>query len=201
MKIGLNFIEICCRSFNYQYTNNGSGNGSRSTWCPAALRWTKLGDITSQWRLNERHCVSNHRRLGCLLNRLFRRTSKKTSKLCVAGLCEGNPPVTGGFPSQRASNAENVSIWWCHHKKNVANTRDEYTEINLQHIRSSVLGASINHHCFIKLRRKNKWGGSNGNKYPLMPFRDAHIKMYPYSCGCTCILYKILICIFSSLPE
>ena len=24
-------------------------------------------------------------------------------------------PVTGGFPSQRASNAENVSIWWHHH--------------------------------------------------------------------------------------
>ena len=27
----------------------------------------------------------------------------------------GNLPVTGGFPSQRASNAENVSIWWRHH--------------------------------------------------------------------------------------
>ena len=32
--------------------------------------------------------------------------------LSVTGLCEGNPPVTGGFPSQRASNTENVSIWW-----------------------------------------------------------------------------------------
>ena len=28
---------------------------------------------------------------------------------------EGNPPVTGGFPSQRASNTENISIWWRHH--------------------------------------------------------------------------------------
>ena len=25
-------------------------------------------------------------------------------------------PVTGGFPSQRASNAENASIWWRHHE-------------------------------------------------------------------------------------
>ena len=33
--------------------------------------------------------------------------SKKISKLRVTGLCEGNPPVNGGFPSQRASNAEN----------------------------------------------------------------------------------------------
>ena len=27
----------------------------------------------------------------------------------------GNSPVTGEFPAQRASNAENVSIWWRHH--------------------------------------------------------------------------------------
>ena len=25
-------------------------------------------------------------------------------------------PVTGEFPAQRASNAENVSIWWRHHE-------------------------------------------------------------------------------------
>ena len=55
--------------------------------------------------------VSNHLRP----NRLFRCRSKKTSKLCVAGICEGNPPVTGGLASQRATNAEKVSIWWRHH--------------------------------------------------------------------------------------
>ena len=40
---------------------------------------------------------------------------QRKSKLRVNGLCEGNPHVTGGFPSQRASNAENVSIWWRYH--------------------------------------------------------------------------------------
>ena len=40
---------------------------------------------------------------------------KKTSKLRVTGLCEGNSPVTGELPAQGASNAENVSIWWRHH--------------------------------------------------------------------------------------
>ena len=50
--------------------------------------------------------MSNHRCLDCLLNRLFRWRSKKTSKLHVTGLCEGNLPVAGGFPSQRASNME-----------------------------------------------------------------------------------------------
>ena len=40
---------------------------------------------------------------------------RKHQKLCVTGLCEGSPLVTGGFTSQRASKMENVSIWWCHH--------------------------------------------------------------------------------------
>ena len=53
-----------------------------------------------QWGHDERDGVSNHRRFGCLFNRLFRRKSKKT-KLRATGLCEGNLPVTGEFPSQR----------------------------------------------------------------------------------------------------
>ena len=40
---------------------------------------------------------------------------KKTSKLRVTGLCAGNSLVTGEFPAQVASNAENISIWWRHH--------------------------------------------------------------------------------------
>ena len=66
------------------------------------------------WRHNGRDCVSNQPR-DCLLNRLFRRRSKQTSKLCVTGLCAGNSPGTGEFTAQMASNAENVSIWWRHH--------------------------------------------------------------------------------------
>ena len=38
---------------------------------------------TLQWWNNARGCVSNHRRIECLLKRLFRRRSKKTSKLRV----------------------------------------------------------------------------------------------------------------------
>ena len=41
--------------------------------------------------------------------------SKKTSKLRVTGLCEGNSPVTGEFPAQKTSNAEYVPIWLRHH--------------------------------------------------------------------------------------
>ena len=45
-----------------------------------------------RWRHNECDSVSNHQPHGCLLNRLFRRRSKKTSKLPVTGLCVGNSP-------------------------------------------------------------------------------------------------------------
>ena len=45
------------------------------------------------------------------------RDKKKTSKLRVTGLCVGKSPMTGEFPAQRASNAENVSIWWRHHEE------------------------------------------------------------------------------------
>ena len=46
----------------------------------------------------------------------FRRRSKKTPKLRVTGPCAGTSPVTGEFLTQKANNAENVSIWWRHHE-------------------------------------------------------------------------------------
>ena len=71
--------------------------------------------VPLRWRHNGHDSVSNHQPHGCLLNRLFRCRSKKTSKLRVTGLCVGNSPGTGEFPAQMASDAENVSIWWRHH--------------------------------------------------------------------------------------
>ena len=53
-----------------------------------------------QWRHNGYDGVSNHQSRHCLLNRLFRRRSKKTSELRVTGLCAGNSPVTCEFPAQ-----------------------------------------------------------------------------------------------------
>ena len=73
--------------------------------------------ITLQWRHNGRGSVSNHQPHQSLLNRLFRRRWKKTSKLRVTGLCVGNSPGTGEFPAQMASKAENLSIWWRHHEQ------------------------------------------------------------------------------------
>ena len=55
-------------------------------------------DTSLHWRHNENVGVSNHQSHGCLLNRLLRRRSKKTSKLRTAGLCAGNSPGTGDSP-------------------------------------------------------------------------------------------------------
>ena len=70
---------------------------------PKETNW----NVTSQWRHNGCDGVSNHQPHECFPNRLFRRRSKKTAKLRVTGLCEEDSPVTGEFPAQSASNAEN----------------------------------------------------------------------------------------------
>ena len=62
-------------------------NGTKTTETPMAIRHLPL-----RWRHNDHDGGSNHQPHGCLLNRLFRRKSKETSKLRVTGLCVGNSP-------------------------------------------------------------------------------------------------------------
>ena len=101
-----------CRSDSLIFTKM-SRSGSRSD----ISEWVGGEKVAASllWRHNGRDGVSDHQPHKCLLNRLFRRRSKKTSKLRVTGLRAGNSPVTGEFPTKMASSAENVSIWWRHH--------------------------------------------------------------------------------------
>ena len=87
--------------------NIGSGNGVVPSANPRCILTT---NHSLQWRHNGPDGVPSHQPHNSLLNRLFRRRSSKTSKLLVTGLCVGNSPVTGKFPAQITSNAENVSI-------------------------------------------------------------------------------------------
>ena len=57
-----------------------------------------------QWRHNEHNGISDHQPHDCLLNRLYKRRWKKTSKFGVTGLWARNSPVTGEFPAQGAIN-------------------------------------------------------------------------------------------------
>ena len=80
----------------------------RKYW-PGEMYWVTFGrpwcKVTAVVRINK---ISNQQPHSCLLDRLI--MARKISKLRVTGLCERNSPVTGEFPAQRASNAENVSI-------------------------------------------------------------------------------------------
>ena len=78
---------------------------------------------TLRWRLNGYDGVSNHQPHDCLLNRLFRRRSKKTSKLCVTFLCAGKSPVPHKWPVTRKMfpfddvimKCGRRSVSWCRH--------------------------------------------------------------------------------------
>ena len=121
--------------------------------------WPLPSNVALQWRHNERDCVSNHQPHACLLNRLFRRRSKKTPKLRVTGLCAGNSPVTREFPAQRAINAENVSIWWRYHALSLVGSRrmdDNCSWLSRwcqQKSQSTVINGRRDY--FPKLQRKN----------------------------------------------
>ena len=110
----LGWIGIVAKYF---YIDLHYGVGGVTTWTGKLLVHNNdiIDSMPLRWRHNGHDGVSNHQPYDCLFNRLFRRRSKKTSKLCVTGLCVGNSPGTGEFPAQMASNAENVSIWWRHH--------------------------------------------------------------------------------------
>ena len=76
-----------------------------------AMKNSIMSACALRWRHDGRVVVSNHQPRDCSLKRPFRRRSK----LRDTGLCAGNSPMTGEFPAQMASHAENVSIWWRHH--------------------------------------------------------------------------------------
>ena len=61
------------------------------SWCYCIhYDYCNVRCLVLQWRHNKRDGVPNRR--------LFKRRSKKTSKLRVTGLCAGNSSVTGEFP-------------------------------------------------------------------------------------------------------
>ena len=95
-------------------TSTAKSATDRSLSVPVYIHMVTWSIVGLQWRHNDHDGVSNHHPHDCLLNRLFRRRSKKTSKLCA-----------GDFPAQRASNVENVSIWWRHHGKITPGVCDE----------------------------------------------------------------------------
>ena len=64
---------------------------------------------------HECHGILNHWQFNCLLNSFLWMITKKHQNSVLLALCQENPPLTDGFPSQRANYVESISMLWCHH--------------------------------------------------------------------------------------
>ena len=105
-----------------------------------------------KWFHNWRDGVSNHEPHDCLLNRIFGCETKKTSKLRVTGLCGGNSPVTWEFPTQMASNAGNVSIWWSRYPLEIISLKARIPMCSCIRPDSSICVKRIHYPQYIKIK-------------------------------------------------
>ena len=114
-------------------------------WCPIVMRWSLWlqqrlhhcdvihwdNKAVSQWLLTFNLCVSVTWPLTCAFHIPCTHTPEIIDM--HRGVCDNtkaphhwplwgeDPSVTGGFSSRKASNAENVSIWWRHHVLSILN--------------------------------------------------------------------------------
>ena len=107
---------------------------------PAVLEALNDKNMSLLWRHNVHDSVSNHQFHDCLLNLLFGRRSKKTSKLRVSGLCGGIHRSPVNSPPQRTSNADNVPIRWRHHVSADSKFAPSQLEASLQSNAISLAG-------------------------------------------------------------
>ena len=121
-------------------SNQHQPGGLCYQWCHRCL--TEV--VTLRWRHNGRDSVPNHQPHDCLLNSLFGCRSKKhqssASLAFVWGIHRG--PVNSP-PTQMASNAENVSIWWRHH--DYENNGYTMTSLRLRCVKRSVTFKNPDH--------------------------------------------------------
>ena len=94
-------MVICCASLWIHGTHliahilhDFFSNSEEIVWLQGANESNHEGYIITVTS-RDRQSISNHRRLHCLLNHLFRHKSEKTSKLCTTG------PLWGEFTADR----------------------------------------------------------------------------------------------------
>ena len=78
--------SLVCSCFMYVRSKLGHHRHCR---CHQQVQCRLQKTFSLQWYHNGRDGLSNHQRLHCLLNRLFRRWSKKIPKLRVTGFVRG----------------------------------------------------------------------------------------------------------------
>ena len=109
----LNIFAICVYIFKIYHF---SADGNPCRLCLSYLRRNAVQDYIALWVF--------HRQMCCLFNSLF------SAKLWLV-----NPAMTGGFPSQRANNAESVPMSWQWHvlmdSKEIVHTESQMNVHNM----------------------------------------------------------------------
>ena len=100
----------------YQFVRNAARAVLKTT--DIASRWMYIGDMAALFCVHNiaahnsdvimRAMASQITSLPLFTQPLIQAQIKDNIKLCVTGLCDGNSPVTGEFPAQRASNPEKM---------------------------------------------------------------------------------------------
>ena len=99
------FISFCWYSYLEIYHSLLFGVGSL-----VLGQWYAL-----QWRHDKCDRVSNRRRLHCLLNCWSGADQRKHRSSASLAFVREIHRLQVGSPHKKASNAENISIWWRHH--------------------------------------------------------------------------------------
>ena len=97
------------------------------------IRWWSVVSITdadlvstikTSWNAYQLTFIRSYHHSDVIMSAVtsqIRRRSKKTSKLLVNGLCEGNSPMIGGFPTgpvtRKMFQFDDVSMWNSHSEK------------------------------------------------------------------------------------
>ena len=127
-----------------RYLSHAKATTSHNLFCDVII----FPSNTLQWHHRGPDGFSNRQPHACLLSRIFRRRSMKSSKQSVTGLFVGNSPVTGEFPAQMASYAENVSIGWRHHGYLLLASKSSYIVYPIKKLASVVALVPIHVMCW-----------------------------------------------------
>ena len=123
--------QTAAEAYDAAYAYSGVGNGAITLRNPQCQQYTAM-TMDRCWTRKEDFCdhsndiyvvcdskliiVTWHqhngawdqRQVGCLFSSLFWQTSKKILSSTWPAICDGDPPMTSGLPSQRVSNTEKV---------------------------------------------------------------------------------------------
>ena len=100
-------MHICVNKLTIIGSDNGLSPGRRQ-----AIVWTNAGIMMNKLSAKCKNIDPGNVWWQCNLT-VYSLTTTKSSTLLV--LCMGKLSVTGGFPPQRVSNVESISMTWRHH--------------------------------------------------------------------------------------